>query len=46
MEYQEVEVLGQKHIIIDLGNEEYKSFPANENNSEYVAFLKQLETDK
>lgn len=50
MDYQEIEVTGiggatQKHIIIDLGGGAYKSFPADENNPEYVAFLKSLETN-
>jgi len=50
MNYEEIEVAGiggttQKHIVIDLGDGAYKSFPADENNPEYVAFLKSLETD-
>ena len=44
--YEEIEVesLGgvQKHIIIDLGDGAFKSFPADENNPEYVAFQNQL----
>lgn len=48
MTYQEIEATNsdgttQKHIIIDLGDGAFKSFPADENNPEYVAFLKQLE---
>ena len=47
MNFQEIEVetLGgkEKHIIIDLGDGSFKSFPADDNNPEYVAFLKQLE---
>ena len=47
MIYEEIETefMGetQKHIIIDLGDGSFKSLPANENNPEYVAFLKQLE---
>lgn len=43
MNFQELEVESMgvvtKHIIIDLGNGEYKSFPADENNPEYIAFL-------
>lgn len=43
MKYEEViiETLDgiQKHIIIDLGEGAFKSFPADENNPEYVAFL-------
>jgi hypothetical protein len=45
MTYVEIEVLGQEHIIIDLGNNEFKSFPANAANPEYVAFLKALDDD-
>jgi hypothetical protein len=43
MNYKEIEVetLGgkEKHIIIDLGDGAFKSFPADENNPEYVAWL-------
>jgi len=49
MNFQEIETVGingiQKHIIIDLGNGEYKSFPANENNPEYIAFLASQEEE-
>jgi len=50
MNYEEIEVADldgttQTHILIDLGDGAYKSFPADENNPEYVAFLKSLETD-
>jgi len=50
MTYTEIEVVGldgttQTHIIIDLGNAEYKSFPADENNPEYIAFLASQEED-
>ena len=49
IDYQEVEVewAGKtyKHIIIDNGDGSFKSFPADENNPEYVAFLAQLETE-
>jgi hypothetical protein len=48
MNYEEIEVesMGgtQKHIIIDLGNGAFKSFPADESNPEYVAFLASLES--
>lgn len=48
MNYREIEVESMgavtKHIIIDNGDGSYKSFPADENNPEYVAFLKSLET--
>ena len=39
MNYLEVEVDGQKHIIIDLGDGSFKSFPADESNPEYMAWL-------
>jgi hypothetical protein len=39
MNYEEIEVEGQKHIIIDLGDGAFKSFPADENNPEYIAWL-------
>jgi len=42
MNFEEVEfeTLGgkQKHVIIDLGDGVFKSFPADENNPEYVAW--------
>ena len=51
MNYQEIEVpIGsptgetQKHIIIDLGDGAFKSFPADPANPEYVAFLASLES--
>jgi len=48
MNYTEIEVAAidgttQKHIIIDLGDGAFKSFPADEANPEYVAFLAALE---
>jgi hypothetical protein len=43
MTFQEIEIetLGvkQKHIIINLGDGAFKSFPADENNPEYMAWL-------
>lgn len=39
MTFIELEVDGQKHIIIDLGDGAFKSFPADENNPEYIAWL-------
>jgi hypothetical protein len=39
MSYQEIEVNGQKHIIVDLGDGAFKSFPVDENNPEYVVWL-------
>jgi hypothetical protein len=50
MNYKEIEVESlagkQKHIIIDNGDGSFKSFPANESNPEYIAFLAQLEAEK
>ena len=47
MNYEEIEVETfagkQKHIIIDNGDGSFKSFPADESNPEYVAFLEKLE---
>ncbi len=44
MNYEEfTDEQGNKHIIIDLGDEAFKSFPADESNPEYVAFLEALE---
>jgi hypothetical protein len=49
MDYKEitVELMGitQKHILIDNGDDSFTSFPADENNPEYVAFLEQLEAE-
>jgi hypothetical protein len=49
MNYQEVEVefygATQKHIIIDNGDGSFKSFPADPQNPEYIAFLAALEED-
>lgn len=46
MNYEEIEVTeaGQttKHIIIDLGDGAFKSFPADPENPEFVAFEKAL----
>jgi hypothetical protein len=44
MTHQEIEVTNidgskQNHIIIDLGDGAFKSFPADENNPEYMAWL-------
>ena len=50
MNYKEIETESfgttQKHIIIDNGDGSFKSFPADESNPEYIAFLEQLEADK
>ena len=49
MNYQEIEVESlngiQKHIIIDLGDGAFKSFPADPANPEYAAFLESLNDD-
>jgi hypothetical protein len=49
MEYQEIETtyMGQtqKHIVIDNGDGSFKSFPANESNPEYIAFLEALDKE-
>jgi hypothetical protein len=43
MNYKEIEIESvsgtQKHIIIDNGDGSFKSFPADSENAEYVAFL-------
>ena len=50
MKYEEITMKTfegtQKHIIIDNGDGSFKSFPADENNPEYIAFLAQLEAEK
>ena len=50
MNYEEIETefmgVTQKHIIIDNKDGSFKSFPADENNPEYVAFLAQLEAEE
>lgn len=45
MDYLEFtdELSGEKHIILDLGDGAFKSFPADPENPEYVAFLASLE---
>ena len=47
MKYQEIETefmgIKQKHIIIDNEDGSFKSFPADEGNPEYIAFLAQLQ---
>jgi hypothetical protein len=46
MNYKEIEdYMGNKHIIIDNGDGSFKSFPADPENPEYVAFLAALEED-
>jgi hypothetical protein len=50
MKYQEIQITHdgktQKHIIIDNEDGSFKSFPADESNPEYIAFLAQLEAEK
>jgi hypothetical protein len=49
MKYEEIETelmgVTQKHILIDNGDGSYKSFPANESNPEYIAFLEALDKE-
>jgi hypothetical protein len=49
MKYTEitVETIGvtQKHIIIDNEDGSFKSFPADESNPEYIAFLEALDAE-
>jgi hypothetical protein len=50
MKYEEIETENfdgttQKHIIIDNGDGSFKSFPADLDNPEYVAFLEALEAE-
>jgi hypothetical protein len=50
MKYKQIEIesmgVAYQHIIIDNGDGSFKSFPADESNPEYIAFLAQLEADK
>ena len=47
MNYEEITIAGpygeSKHIIVDNGDGSFKSFPIDESNPEYVAFLAALE---
>jgi hypothetical protein len=49
MNYKEIEIesfgITQKHIIIDNGDGSFKSFPADLENPEYIAFLESLEAE-
>jgi hypothetical protein len=47
-EENETEFMGvtQKHIIIDNEDGSFKSFPADKENPEYIAFLTQLEAEE
>ena len=43
MKYEELtDLQGNTHIIIDNQDGSFKSFPADESNPEYVAFLERL----
>jgi hypothetical protein len=42
MEYEQITIDTQKHIIINSGDGSFKSFPADESNPEYIEFLAQL----
>lgn len=48
--YSEIEIETsngtEKHIILDRGNGEFTSFPADENNPNYQAYLEWLEANK
>jgi hypothetical protein len=47
MKFKElVDVEGSKHIIIDNGDGSYKSFPADNSNPQYIAFLEALESQE
>jgi hypothetical protein len=49
MRYQEIIIQvrnkPEKYIQVDNGDGSFKSFPADENNPEYIAFLAALEED-
>jgi hypothetical protein len=49
IKYEEIEVESmagvQKHIVVEIAEGEFKSFPADESNPEYVAFQKALEAE-
>jgi hypothetical protein len=49
MNYQEIEIdemgVAYKHIIVDNGDGSFRSFPADDTNPEYIAFLVQLEEE-
>jgi hypothetical protein len=47
MNYEEIEdQRGNKHILIDNGDGSFKSFPADLENPEYVAFLEALDAEE
>ena len=43
---EKIDLNNKKHIIIDNEDGSFKSFPADESNPEYIAFLAQLEAEK
>jgi hypothetical protein len=46
MNYKEItDTFGNSHIMIDLGDGAFKSFPADPANPEYVAFLESINDD-
>jgi hypothetical protein len=47
MNYEEItsQTDGSKHITIDNGDGSFKSFPADESNPEYIAFLEALDQE-
>jgi hypothetical protein len=45
MNYEEIEGDGLAHIIIDLGDGAFKSFPVDPTNPDYEAFLESLNDD-
>jgi hypothetical protein len=47
MNYKEItsEIDESKHIIIDNGDGSFKSFPADESNPEYIAFIEALDKE-
>jgi hypothetical protein len=49
MNYKEIETelmgVTTKHIVIDNGDGSFKSFPADESNPEYIAFLEALDKE-
>jgi hypothetical protein len=46
MNYREIrDIDGNNHIIIDNGDESFKSFSADNSNPEFIAFLRELEKE-
>jgi hypothetical protein len=50
MNYKELTIENEtgteKHILIDNGDGSFKSFPADESNPDYVAFLEALDAEE